>query len=77
MTFMASPIGIRVPRCGSSCAVCSFVSPSGTTCVSVDYIKASYRGKVAGDDRFIDGKTGQVVKDPYQFCCNFFDWPGR
>lgn len=31
-------------------------------------------GKKKGDDRFVDGKTGRHVRDPYSFCCNFFDW---
>ena len=74
---MPSPIGMRVPHCGSSCAVCMYVAPTGQHCVNVDYVRARYRGKVAGDNRFIDGKTGRVVADPYSFCCNFFDWPGR
>ena len=74
---MASPPGIRVPDGGSCCAVCMYVNQrTGTTCLNKDYIAAKYRkGKKSGDDRFIDGKTGEVVTDPFQFCCNMFDWP--
>lgn len=74
---MPSPPAIRVPRCGSCCANCMYVAPDGQHCLSADYIRASFRGKRAGDDRFIDGKTGSVVRDPFQFCCNFYDWPGK
>lgn len=72
-----SPPGIRVPRCGSCCAVCMYIEPTkGLTCLNSNYIQLSYKGKRAGDARFIDGKTGRVVNDPYQFCCNVYDWPG-
>lgn len=74
---MSSPIGIRVPHCGSSCGVCMYVAHDGRHCANRDYVQISYRGKAPGDNRFIDGKTGRVVTDPWSFCCNFFDWPGR
>ena len=73
---MASPPGIRVPLGGSSCCVCKYqssVDPS--KCANPAYVEVVYRlGKKKGDDRFVDGKTGRHVRDPYSFCCNFFDW---
>lgn len=69
-----SPAGIRVPHGGSSCAGCLYVTRDGQHCVNPGYIMITYRGKRAGDDRFIDGKTGQVVSNPLDFCCNLFDW---
>lgn len=71
---MASPVGIRVPDQGSCCSKCMYVSKDGKQCMNKNYVKSRYLGKVPEDARFIDGKTGQVVKDPAQFCCNFFDW---
>ncbi len=73
---MASPPGIRVPEGGSSCAACKYLSNSDSSkCANPAYIQISYRiGKKKGDDNFIDGKTGKRVRDPYSFCCNFFDW---
>lgn len=54
-----------------------YIEPTkGLTCLNSNYIQLSYKGKRAGDARFIDGKTGRVVNDPYQFCCNVYDWPG-
>lgn len=71
-----SPPGIRVPRGGSCCANCMYVTRDGQHCINATYIALSYRGKIPGDGRFIDGKTGRVVADPLQFCCNVYDWPG-
>ena len=73
---MASPPGIRVPEGGSSCAVCQYQSPvDPSRCANQAYVQATYKiGKKPGDDRFVDGKTGRHVRDPYAFCCNFFDW---
>jgi hypothetical protein len=74
---MASPVGIRVPFLGSCCSKCVYLAPGGETCQNRDYIQVRFTGKAAGEKRFIDGKTGEVVSDPDQYCCNFFDWPGR
>ena len=71
---MPSPVGIRVPCGGSSCAVCMYVTRDGQHCGNRDYVQVSYRGKVVGDNRFVDGKTGRVIANPWEFCCNFFDW---
>lgn len=71
-----SPPGIRVPCGGSSCAVCMYVTPDGQHCANPGYVQISYKGKRTGDNRFVDGKTGRVIPDPCQFCCNFFDWRG-
>ena len=74
---MASPPGIRVPLGGSCCAVCIYIAPSGVRCRSDDYVRSAYKiGKKKGDDRFIDGKTGEVITDLEQFCCDAFDWNG-
>jgi len=73
---MPSPIGIRVPVLGSCCSKCEYQAPApnGDRCQNPDYIRSSYRWKKAGDDRFVDGKTGQVIANPDAFCCNYFDW---
>lgn len=71
---MSSPIGIRVPPKGSCCSKCMYVSKDGKLCENKNYIQSRYHGKVPGDARFIDGKSGQVIKDPSEFCCNYFDW---
>lgn len=71
---MPSPIGIRVPLMGSCCTKCVYKARLDIRCVNADYIRARYRGKVSGEDRFIDGETGQVVTNPDAFCCNYFDW---
>lgn len=70
-----SPPGMRVPHGGSCCAVCVYVNPDNpSTCTNETYVKLSYRrGKKSGDDRFVDGKTGKVIGNPYDFCCNLFD----
>ena len=73
--IVPSPPGIRVPKGGSSCAKCMYIdTDTGNTCVNTIYVSLTYKGKKKGDDRFIDGKTGKVVKDPSQFCCNVYDW---
>lgn len=69
-----TPIGIRVPRGGSCCANCVYVAPDGQRCRNQNYVMASFLGKRPGDSRFIDGKTGRVITDPFSYCCNFFDW---
>lgn len=76
--FPPTPPGIRVPDGGSCCANCIYVSPVPpyTTCLNPHYVGLSYRGKKKGDRKFIDGKTGRVVEDPNQFCCNVYDWEG-
>lgn len=72
-----SPPGMRVPDGGSNCAKCIYLSPfNESECVNTGYVNARYLGKRAGDGRFVDGKTGDVIGDPNQFCCNFFDWEG-
>lgn len=77
-----SPPGMRVPTGGSCCANCKYLSPEilkagPPTCANRKYIDAVYKiGKNKGDARFIDGKTGTVVEDPNEFCCNLFDWDG-
>lgn len=38
-----------------------------------NYVGLSYNGKRVGDARFIDGKTGRVVANPFEFCCNVYD----
>lgn len=71
---MASPPGMRVPHGGSCCAVCIYLDPDDDSlCTNKTYISLSYKGKRKGDDRFIDGKTGEAVTDPWDFCCNVFD----
>lgn len=70
----SSPIGILVPYGGSSCSTCMYVARDGMSCVNRDYVAAEYRGKAPGEDRFVDGKSGRIVEDPREFCCNFFDW---
>ena len=72
-----SPPGIRVPRGGSCCANCMYVTRDGQHCINPTYILLSYKGKRRMDDRFIDGKTGNVIRDPFQFCCNVYDWHSR
>lgn len=72
--FPLPPPGMRVPQGGSCCANCVFISENGRNCLSPNYIKLSYKGKKKGDDRFIDGKTGDVVTNPFAFCCNAYDW---
>lgn len=71
-----SPPGIRVPCGGSCCANCMYVTQDGRHCINPTYITLSYRGKRSGDDRFIDGKTGRVITNPWEFCCNVYDWRG-
>jgi len=69
-----SPPGMLVPHGGSSCANCMYVAPDVPRCLNHEYARATYDGKKSGDSRFVDGKTGLVVLDPEEFCCNFFDW---
>jgi len=70
-----SPPGMTVPMGGSCCANCIFVTgEAGDRCGNAEYVAITYNGKVAGEDRFVDGKTGSIVKNPLRFCCNFFDW---
>lgn len=71
---MTSPIGIRVPFLGSCCEKCNYIEQGGQTCGNRDYVNARYLGKKVGEKWFVDGKTGAVVADPQQFCCNYFDW---
>ena len=73
-TFAPSPPGMLVPYGGSSCASCIFVAEEGPRCLNPHYISLKYKGKKSGDDRFIDGKTGEVVEDRNEFCCNVYDW---
>ena len=66
---------MEVPLGGSCCANCIYVTgDTGSLCASTEYIAAEYEHKKAGENRFVDGKTGQIVKNPLRFCCNFFDW---
>lgn len=67
---------MRVPCGGSSCCVCVYVTRDGQHCANPGYVAISYRGKQSGDARFVDGKTGRVIANPSEFCCNYFDWPG-
>jgi hypothetical protein len=72
---MASPPGILVPYGGSNCAKCMYLDRADDSlCANRDYIAASFKGKKAGDNRFVDGKTGLQVLDPKEYCCNMFDW---
>lgn len=72
---MPSPPGIRVPHGGSSCAKCMYIVPGMPLCANKSYIAAAFsKGKKSGDPRFIDGKTGDVITNPLDYCCNFFDW---
>jgi hypothetical protein len=50
------------------------VAEEGPRCLSPLYIALKYKGKKKGDDRFIDGKTGKVIEDRDEFCCNAYDW---
>jgi hypothetical protein len=75
MQIPINPPGIRVPYGGSSCATCIYLDPEDTSkCIHPGYVQISYLGKRPGERKFIDGETGQVVGDPEEFCCNFYDW---
>lgn len=70
---MSSPIGMRVPKGGSSCAKCKFWDAEDDSCNNEEYINAAFGKKQSRDARFIDAKTGEVVTGD-EYCCNFFDW---
>ena len=57
------PVGMEVPKGGSSCAKCEFVSNDGKQCSQKDFVK--WNG----------GKDLPEAADRY--CCDFFTVPTR